>query len=202
MTKKKIAFDLDDVLADSTEFWRVEINKRTNQNLSKEHYRVPGAYWQYYENVWRTHKIDHLISIPDIDEQMTKDQSGIQAYADSLQVLKQLSEIYSLLVVTARNSDQRQETEKWLNTNFPDIFKNIYFADGQHGLKKKNKGEICKEIGASWLIDDNPSHCKDALDEGISVVVFGEYGWHQDVPSGAVTCKDWPAVLEYFDGQC
>lgn len=201
MSKPIIAFDLDDVLADSTEFWRVEINKRTGLNLSVEHYRVPGDYWQYYENVWRTHKIDHLISIPDIDAQIVNDQSKIRVYADSLEVLTQLSKAYDLVVVTARNGDQKPETEKWLRQNFPDIFSHVVFADGHVGLAVKNKGDICKEIGASWLVDDNPDHCKDAVDKGITAVLFGEYGWHRNIPSDVVACKDWLAIGEYFDGR-
>lgn len=196
-----IAVDLDDVLADATEFWRVEVNRRTGLDLKTEHYRVPGDYWGYYEHVWKTHKVDHLISIPKLDDQIVSDQSGIRAYADSLTTLERLADRHKLVVVTARNGDQRPESEKWLSQNFPDIFDTIIFADGPRGIATKNKGDICKEIGAQWLIDDSTKHCQDALDKGVQAVLFGEYGWHRDVPPRAVLCKDWVQVLEYFDGQ-
>jgi hypothetical protein len=61
------------------------------------------------------------------------------------------------------------------------------------------KGQICKKLGASYLIDDNVGHCEKAIEEGVSAVLFGEYGWHGDAPDKLVRCKDWPAVLEYFD---
>jgi hypothetical protein len=49
------------------------------------------------------------------------------------------------------------------------------------------------------MIDDNPGHCKAVMDEGIKAILFGVYGWHEDIPSGVVECKDWPAVLEYIN---
>ncbi len=199
MSRPVIAFDLDDVLADSTEFWRVEVNKRTGLSLAKEHYRVPGEYWGYYENVWLTHKVDHLISIPDVDAQIVEDQSEIRAYADALATLEVLAKQYKLVVVTARGGDQESETKNWLEHNFPDMFEELIFANGHTGLASKNKGDICREVGATWLVDDNPSHCQDAIDKGVEAVLFGEYGWHQNVPSEATLCRDWQAVKRFFD---
>jgi glycerol uptake facilitator-like aquaporin len=55
------------------------------------------------------------------------------------------------------------------------------------------------KLGASWLIDDNPEHCLSAIAHGIETVLFGEYGWHFNAPEHLTRCKDWRAVLEYFD---
>ena len=198
MKKPIIAFDLDDVLADSTEYWRLKINERTGLALESDHYRIPGSYSGYYEQVWKTHKIDHLITIPDIDEQIVSDQSEIRAYSDSLITLNELKSRFTLMIVTARASDQEPETRRWLNKNFPGVFKDIVFADGSTGLKAKNKGQICKEMGALYLVDDSPGHCRDALDNGVGALLFGNYGWHQDIPDGLVRCADWIELGTYF----
>lgn len=199
--KQIIAFDLDDVLADSTEFWRVEINRRTGVYLTQEHYSVPGSYNTYYEDVWRTHGIDHLVSIPELDAHLAQDQSRISTYLGAYKALRHLASMYELVVITARYSNIKDETHKWLDENYHGIFSQILFTDGLKSLGTKNKGDFCKEIGAAWLVDDNPQHCMDALDKGVQAVLFGQYGWHYNqVPPAAVHCKDWTAVEEYFHG--
>lgn len=202
MSKPIIAFDLDDVLVDSTEFWRVEVNKRTGANILPEHFMVPGEYSSYYERLWQEHKIDHLFSIDELDNQMIIDQSGIQPFKGAHSVLVRLSENYTLIAVTARNADQQPETLRWLERAYPAMFSDVAFGNGSVGLKKKNKGEICVELGASWLIDDNAGHCNDALNRGVRSLLFGDYGWNQPelVGSEILRVKDWAAVLEYFDG--
>ncbi|HSH18138.1 MAG TPA: hypothetical protein VK978_02035 [Candidatus Saccharimonadales bacterium] len=199
MTKQIIAFDIDDVLADSTEYWRVQINRRAGLQLEPEHWRVSGEYSGYYTRIWEEHGISHVFSVDEIDAQMETDQSGLRAMPEALEVLSKLSKHYTLAVVTARNSSQEQETRRWLSTVYPTIFDTVIFANGSRGLAVKNKGDICREIGASWLIDDNPGHCKDALDKGVQAVLYGTYGWHVDVPTDMVHCRTWQDIEEYFD---
>ena len=201
MTKPIIAFDLDDVLADSTEFWRVTINEQTGLGLTADLYRVPGDYWGYYENIWREHKVDELITLPDINTTIVEDQSGISAYAEALEILTGLKKRYRLVVVTARGGNQIPESERWLQKNFPDIFSEIIFTAKAIGEARQDKGEVCEEIGARWLVDDNPSHCQHAIDRGVGAILFGEFGWHTAVPAQAISCKDWQAVRDYFSGQ-
>lgn len=202
MAKKlKIAFDMDDVIADSSESWRVEINKRTGGSLQPEHFQVPGDYDNYYVSLWAKHGISDKFSMDDLDNQMKTDQSHIKAHNQSLEVLTKLAKKFELIIVTARDSDKEKASKKWLDIQFPGLFKAVIITeyDGERPLK--NKGEICKEIGADWLVDDNPGHCLDAVDNGVEAILFGEYGWHHKAPDHLVRCKDWPAVLEYFNAQ-
>jgi 5'(3')-deoxyribonucleotidase len=199
MRKPIIAVDVDDVLADSTEFWRLEVNKRANINLQTEHWRVPGEYSKYYERIWEAHGVNHLISIDDIDGYMMTDQSGVRPVPDAIKTLRKLASTYELVVITARNSAQETATRKWLDAVYPDIFDQIYFTWDAAGETSRSKGEICAEIGASWLIDDYPGHCKSALEHGVRAVLYGTYGWHTDMPMGVVHCKTWKDIEGYFD---
>lgn len=200
MKKPIIAIDIDDVLAQGTESLRQEVNRRLGVNLLPEHYQIPGPYWQYYETVWEQHGLADRISMEELNPQMVKDQSHVLVFEEAKDVLKKLSEKYRLFVVTARNVEWETATRRWLSSHFPDVFADIYFA-GDHG-GNQTKGELCVEIGAEWLIDDNVGHAQTALEQGIKVVLFGDYGWHKNIEihEDIVRCKDWPAVLEYFDG--
>lgn len=55
MKRQIIAIDVDDVIADSTEVTRLVVNKNLGIDLQVEHYRVPGDFNNYYEDVWRAH---------------------------------------------------------------------------------------------------------------------------------------------------
>lgn len=57
-----------------------------------------------------------------------------------------------------------------------------------------------KELIASD-IDDQLKHCQAAASLGIKAVLLGDYPWNrtEKLPSGVTRCKDWPAVLEYFN---
>ena len=201
MAKPTIAIDMDDVLVDSTEYWRQEINRRTGANLTREHWSVPGEYHNYYETVWQTHGIADKFSIADIDAQMELDQSVLPAVPYAVEALRHLSERFELVVVTARIDSRQRQSKQWLDEVYPGIFGSIVFGNGAEGLAKKNKGQICKEVGAAWLIDDNPGHCKDVLQEGVQAILFGTYGWHTEIPKLAVHCRDWQAVEAYFATQ-
>ncbi|MDB5181687.1 MAG: uncharacterized protein JWP13_450 [Candidatus Saccharibacteria bacterium] len=199
--KKVLAIDVDDVLADSTVFWHGEVNRRTGAKLELDHWLVPGEYSRYYERVWEKHGIGHLISIDHIDEYMKQDQSQIKATPAATKVLKKLAERYELVIVTARNRNQEAATRKWLDKVYPGLVERIYFTRDPVSQAVRSKGEICAEIGASWLIDDFPGHCKDALANGVKPILYGQYGWHVDIPEGVVRCKKWQDIESYFDEQ-
>jgi FMN phosphatase YigB (HAD superfamily) len=200
--KKTIAIDIDDVLADSTDLIRVFANKATGLQLEPHHYAVPGPYWSYYEHVLE------MNGITDKKEQSTILESWIANHGDAepiqgaIEALKSLAQHYTVVLITARDPKIRDHTELWLKKHFAGLYNDLHVIGNFKVVDKpKSKGEVCVEVGASWLIDDNPEHCKSAIDHGLNAVLFGDYGWHFDAPKHLTKCKDWAAVLEYFDGQ-
>lgn len=199
MKKPIIAVDIDDVLADSTESLRMAVNARLGVDLQPHHYRIPGEYWGYYDSVWQANGIGGRVTLDELDPQMKEDQGHVQPMPDARKVLVRLQTCYDLVIVSARSLQWYDATIVWLETQLPGLFNQVVFADGLTGLQQRSKGKLCKEIGAQWLIDDNVDHAQTALDEGMSVVVFGEYGWHaKGIPDGAVPCKNWQEIGEYF----
>jgi 5'(3')-deoxyribonucleotidase len=199
MKKPLIAVDIDDVLAQGTESLRLEVKKRLGINLLPEAYAVPGDYWHYYERVWEANGVADRVNFTELSLQMVADQSHILPFTNAFEVLTKLSRKYDLIVITARDLSWEPATRAWIAVHFPNIFSDIYFAGRKDS--KKTKGEICAELGASWLIDDNIDHAHTALEQGITVVLFGDYGWHKqrDIHEDVVRCKDWRAVQRYFD---
>ncbi len=199
MVKKKIAVDIDDVIADSTESLRVVTNERTGSNLLTEHFRIPGDYWGYYERVWQIHGLDKQISFKKLDNEMIDDQSHVPLLPGASFALMELSKKFEVYLLTSRDSAWETATRKWLDDNGFENFNQLHFTNNFKGLK--TKGEICSQLGISWLVDDNPEHCQSAVKNGVQALLFGEYGWHHKSTDGLKRCKSWPEVLEYFDGK-
>jgi len=68
---------------------------------------------------------------------------------------------------------------------------------------KGTKNDVIKQIGADYLIDDQPKHCIAAAKAGIKTVLFGDYKWNRDLKlrKNMVRARNWQEVLEYFNGQ-
>ncbi len=201
MPREVIAIDIDDVLADSTEALRLEVNDKLKIDLSADHYKVPGDYWNYYETIWKQHGLEGRISMENLDPKMAEDQSHIHPTLGSREALDKLSKDYDLIVVTGRSSDWEEATHDWLQDYFPGLFAKIIFGDGFEALQAKSKGQLCLENNASYLIDDNVEHALSAKEKGVEIILFGEYGWHHKAPPHFHRCRNWTQVLEFFDAK-
>lgn len=199
MSKKIIAIDIDDVIADSTESFRLRINELLSVDLKKEHYRIEGDHWGYYERVWRIHGLEGKVSMDDFDKEMMVDQSHVPLLPNALYATSELTNRYEIVLITSRNRAWEKSTLKWLKSHFGDSFSGVHFAGNKDDSESRTKGQLCREVGASWLIDDNLDNCQSAINEGVEAILFGDYGWHVNVRKGTTRCKDWLAVLEYFD---
>ena len=199
MSKKPIVtFDIDDVLAASTEAIRLFVNAHTGAELRPEDYKVPGPYWDYHPQVWEQHGLK--MTQADLEAALPHDPSIIQPYEGALEALETLAERFTLAAVSARSGIWEKAAREWLALHFGDLFEIVHFAGGTDGSHTETKGEMCVALGAKWHVDDHLDHCVDALAHGVQPILFGEYGWQSGkVPSGVVRCKDWPAVLDYFD---
>jgi len=198
--KPIIAVDIDDVLANSTEALRIEVNTRLGVDLQPEAYQIKGDYYNYYETVWRLNELAERITMDELDPQMKADQSHVLPHKGAAETLKKLGEQFELIIVTGRSSTWKDATERWLQQHFPDTFTKVLFGEGYQGIQRKSKGELCREHKVTWLIDDNVEHAQSAHDLGVNVVLFGEYGWQYHAPADFIRCADWKAVQEYFDG--
>lgn len=198
MNKPIIAVDLDDVLSDSASEFIAWSNKSWGYNLTLEDYD------------------EHLAKMWQVDEDEA--ERRIQAYhdaevsaryrhnQDATKVLTKLSKSYTLIITTSRNQRLEALTSAWLKKHFGDIFTGIRFAgiwDKTENLKDRvhlTKATLCQEIGASYLIDDQPKHCRAAAEVGVTSILFGDYPWNRSVEltHNMIRAKDWHEVGRHF----
>jgi len=202
MARKKIAVDIDDVLAANAENFVRFSNKRWGTNLK------PDDYTEHWAELWKV-DFDELGKRTEV---MIQEQVFLKHrfFDEAKPVLKKLSRNYTLYVVSSRSNRIQKDTIDWINKEYGGIFSGIHFADmwdrtDLHTLErlKGTKNDVIKQIGADYLIDDQPKHCIAAAEAGIKTVLFGNYGWNRDVKlrKDMARAKNWQEVLEYFRGQ-
>jgi hypothetical protein len=100
--------------------------------------------------------------------------------AGAYDALQRLKASHELAIVTSRQFAIQGATMEWLDANFPGTFSSVHF--GNHFAKagtSRQKSEICREIGAHVLIDDNPTYALDCASNGMQVLLFN---WNLTYP--------------------
>lgn len=200
MKKQIVAIDIDDVVAQATEALRLDVNTRFNIEISQEAYREPHDYWGYYESVWQKHEAVKDMSYDSYYIELRESQSHIPLLPGAEFAIMKLAKKYKIVFITARDETLKTATIEWLTQNLPQLEYDIYFTNHLVEENRLTKGEVCKQVGAQYLLDDNIDHCRSALENDVQAVLFGDYGWHRSLKADELPrCKDWQAVLEYFD---
>lgn len=202
MVKKTIAVDIDDTITDSISAMHRVANSQGDVDIPIESYRQPGEYWRYYDRVWAAHGVKDRIDAQQIFKEIQTNQNLVPLLPGAEFAILQLMSRYHVVLITSRDEDYREYTEAWLKEQFGEKSPSLYFSSAHKDQGAETKGQICKRLGAEWLIDDNVEHCMGAEKEGVKAILFGEYGWHFQKPPELLNILDWPGVLEYFtDGK-
>lgn len=198
--KQTIAIDIDDVLAANAKGFVEFSNKRWGTNLTVEDYD------EHWGKLW---KIEHDELVKrQIVVHNSKIAKNYEHFPQAKPVLKELAKKYKLVVVTARRKMLSKDTNDWIEKYFEGLFKEIHYAGIWDDLEKPveykinlTKAEVCRQISADYLIDDQPKHCIAAAEAGITALLFGDYSWnrHHKTAPGIIRAKDWSEVLDYFD---
>ncbi len=201
MKRKTIAVDIDDVLAFNAQAFLSYSNEKWGTRLTIDDFDENWA------KMWGVDHSDVIVR----SEQIIEDRlfSSFGHFDDALPVLRKLAKSHNMVIATSRRTVLVKDTLEWINQYFPDIFSEIHYAGIWDDDTKrphahlKTKGDLVKQIGAEYLIDDQPKHCIAAARAGIKAVQFGDYPWNRGTPAeeGIVVAHSWAEVEAYFDGQ-
>lgn len=200
--KPIIAVDIDDVLTESSLAVIEFSNQKWGTNLTVEDYSEHwGAMWKVDSKEWHSRAAQ-------VHEAIHRGKT--EPIGEAKRVLEKLAKSYRLVITTSRQRLIMQDTKEWLEKHFTGIFGEVHFAgiwdDPKiDGAQKVNltKATLLKEIGADYLIDDQPKHCFAAAELGVECLLFGEYPWSHglELPTGVDRVKNWKEVEAYFDGK-
>lgn len=192
-SKPIIAVDIDDVLAEHIEAFIAFSNKNYGSKFTQEDYLEQWVdLWEIsYEEVVERARNFHI----------PETIGGFGVINDAEYVLNKLKSRYDLVVVTARPKQAIEHTPEWIERNFPRVFTDIHFVPIWDPGPKATKAEICRKIGADYLIDDLIRHCNLAAEVGVQPILFNRIKWKQpeELHSGIKVVENWREVLEYFE---
>jgi 5'(3')-deoxyribonucleotidase len=200
MAKPIIAIDIDDVLADNAKGFTDFSNARWGTHLT------PSDYEEHWSHMWQVDNDEAERRAVEFHESGSLGRYDHNQHA--FDVLTQLKERYELVIITSRRIRAKEETFAWIAERFPNIFADhqIHFAGiWDEGISEnrysRTKGDLVKELGVSYLIDDQLKHCLSASEHGVPALLFGDYSWNQSdiLPSNVTRVNGWAEVLEYFN---
>lgn len=89
-------------------------------------------------------------------------------------------------------------TQEWIDTYFRIVDQIVLSIDNpQTEMRVLTKAEVCKQLGADLLIDDQLRHTRDVAEVGTPVLLFGDSPSNQadSLPPNVMRVEDWPHVL-------
>jgi 5'(3')-deoxyribonucleotidase len=201
MARQTIVIDIDDVLSASAAGFSAYSNTRWGTKTS------PNEYTEAWAEFWDVPLNQAIIMAEEFHA-----SDAIYYYEhfeEAKPVLASLKDRYNLIVLTSRRASLKAYTDKWLEEHFPDTFDAVHYAGiwdeaghPEHKLKQ-TKAELCRELGADYLIDDQPKHCSAAQAVGVQALLFGNYAWnrHEELTDGTIRVASWKEVKRFFDAK-
>lgn len=188
-----IAIDCDEVLAETLDVvlafhnykfkWKTIARElMTNYYL----YKMP----QYNANITET----SLFYEPVLDSEHIRDIKPCKWALEKLQERKKAW--HTLKIVTWRPLKRKENTIKRVEKYYPEIFDDIIFANHLTSTAKL-KSDICKEIWATVMIEDNLDYCIDTAWAGIKSYLIDK-PWNREydkkIHKGIVKVKGWEEI--------
>ncbi|KAJ1547406.1 hypothetical protein HK405_005952, partial [Cladochytrium tenue] len=103
----------------------------------------------------------------------------------------------------------RDATLSFLSSTYPGLIDGVHFAnhfltpEEAARLKSRPKSAVCRELGASVLIDDALHHAEECAEKGMRVLLFdldGTYMWGKlpagaTLPPGVTRVRNWAEAV-------
>jgi len=165
---EKIGLDLDDVLTDTMPLflqWHNETYKTQYdfKNMTTYHIEdLEGCTWheanKRHELFRHSENFCRIIPSP-----------------GAIEAVRLIAAEYTPHVITARNSNIREPTQKWLDTYFHGLIQDVHFTNAYSTDSTRtlalSKAAVCTEFGIKTHIEDAPEHALKCRDAGIRVIL-------------------------------
>lgn len=189
--KPVLAVDIDDVMAP----FAPAFLERYNQQHGTTHKNEDFPYYYFVKDLYGLSDDDDAEQyVTEFIEWATSHNMPLNG--EAVAGIRKLEEHYDLYVITSRHPDVYEITKKWLQSQLPDVFKDVHFIRARS--EKTTKAQICQEIGAKLLVEDHPDHLQDCAKYGVRGLLFGDYPWNRntELPESVQRVKDWNEVVE------
>lgn len=157
-----VGFDIDGVLYPWHERIWEWYKDNHNENMTfKDFWRVPDGFIAKHEG---TILVDNLVQIPFIYNNTIVNESVVNA-------VKRINNISTnIYYITARPTELKRATKKWLKTNGFPRPENLVFSDDFGD----GKVTAVKRFGCNYYVEDRIGHALDISESGIPVFLVNQ----------------------------
>jgi uncharacterized HAD superfamily protein len=175
-----IGVDVDDILVEYVHAFLEFYNERNKTHLSYEEFN-------------------------NINLSVDKDNSFFRSsYFKEMEIckgakeaIKKIAEKHNLFIVTSRQIEWRDATDKMIQENFPGCFKGIFYAGDIHKGEGKKKADIYE--GMEVVIEDNKGHALECAKNGIKVFLIDK-PWNKDMEHKNITrVWNWKEIINIMN---
>ncbi len=109
---------------------------------------------------------------------------------------------HEIIIVTSRFDEYHQITDASLKENFFGRYSNIFYSSSRYNPRGKSKAQICKEQGASVLVEDCLKYALECDSKGIPVFLM-DNPWNQGILNGTLITRvrSWKEVLKNLESK-
>jgi 5'(3')-deoxyribonucleotidase len=193
MKKKRIAVDIDDVLANTISGIIEFHNANYETRLSLDDFRFDRFYKTWGGDAMQEQSKLQLFY-------KSKHYKNLKPVKGSKEVIQKLCKYFELFIVTARDEKFREITTKWIEKYYGDSFKEIHFANHYSEYDESiPKSKICSILNADFLIDDSLEYAQDCATGDRKVLLF-DYPWNRDItlPRSILRVHSWEDIKDFF----
>ncbi len=190
----QIGIDLDDVLGDTNRTLNAYHNNIYGTSFTREHY-LSYKYW----DIWGGTREDAIRKFDHFAEQGIFE--AIPPIEGALYGMKRLKDISqgTAHVITGRSESSRNSTEQWLTHHFPGEITSLHFTNvfPVNGEVTRRKGDLCRELGITLMIDDSLEFAQTCTENGIAVIIF-DAPWNKsaDLPPNTYRALGWHEIVD------
>ena len=190
--KDKLGVDVDEVVVEFFKKYLELFNKQFNKKMSLKditNYHI----W----NLTDISREDSLLLAREVHDAEHPDNlllvDGVE------KSLVQLSKKYEIFFITSRPERFKEKTTQTLKHLFKDFRFSLHFAQGVWG-SSKTKGDICRELGVKFMVEDNADYALDCAQKGIKTFLLDK-PWNQKYESNPnlIKVKSWDEILNYLE---
>ncbi len=193
MKSRNIGFDLDDVLLNFSDAFRLHVNKALNKKLKR---KDMTSFW--LEDVYGVSSEEIKTLLMNFYEH--KDHINCLPIKGSIEGIQELAKNNNLYIITAKPDHLEKITNEWVNKHFPNSFINTQFANSHYNKERsRKKSEICKELNIEIFVDDSIDNAIDLASEGIPVLL-PDMPWNQvdKLPPLVTRVYSWEEIIEHL----
>lgn len=170
---RKIVLDLDDVLVDTMPSLITFCNERYKTNLLLE-----DMHSYHFWEAWGCTRKEAIRRVYEFAR--AGKLRCLYPIPGAVDTVRSIIKWSDLTIVTSRPSEFANDTYYILERYFPELVNRVVFCSTyEQNRSTRSKREVCHEVGAHLIIDDNLDHILECTAAGIPGIVFGNYPWNR-----------------------